>query len=196
MTTVNNYNLNNHKQLIDLNGDTINFDITFTVTSKENSEFELLVVDQATLDNNPSLEYKHVKGIISGNIISDKNVYQNYFLILKSENPCDVEVKIEKKEIEPNTSIVNEKIENLSNLSSKRKINWKIIIIICIILIGSAFLYYIYKRTDTIIIKNIPIAPSIPMTENSFQDSPKSFNFAGANSNDNLINRLNNLALD
>ena len=111
MTT---YNLDNHKQLIDLNGDTVNFDITFTVTaSEENASFDVLVVDQTTLDNNPSLEYKKAKGIISGNLISDKNVYQNYFLILKADTPCNVTVEIDKKEIEPNSLPSKEKlIEN------------------------------------------------------------------------------------
>ena len=76
------------KQLIDLNGDSINFNLNFKVQSKDNSPFHVLVVDQDTLDNTPSLEYKEAKGSISGNIVADKNKYQNYYLILKSDNPC------------------------------------------------------------------------------------------------------------
>lgn len=88
------------KKLIDLNGDTTNFDITFRVASRNKEPFELLVVDQTTLDNTPNLEYKKVdNGAISGNIVHDKNVYQNYFLILKAENPCDCDVEITKKEL-------------------------------------------------------------------------------------------------
>ena len=92
------YTLGPMKQLIDLNGDITNFDLTFTVTSQDGSPFELLVVDQTTLDSNPSLEYKNAEGTMSGNIVSDKGVYQNYFLILKSdtENKCDVTIEIEK----------------------------------------------------------------------------------------------------
>ena len=93
--------LTSRQQLIDLNEETTNFDLTFTAKSLDNSHFDVLVVDQSTLDNNPSLEYKRAKGVISGNIISDKNVYQNYFLCLKSEKPCDVEIIIDKKKIHP-----------------------------------------------------------------------------------------------
>ena len=84
--------LTSRQQLIDLNEETTNFDLTFKAKSLDNSHFDVLVVDQTTLDNNPNLEYKRAKGEISGNIISDKNVYQNYFLCLKSEKPCDVEI--------------------------------------------------------------------------------------------------------
>lgn len=93
------YSLTPMKQLIDLNGDITNFDLTFTATTKDGSPFDLLVVDQTTLDSNPSLEYKKAQGTISGNIISDKGVYQNYFLLIKSETPCECDVSIDLKEI-------------------------------------------------------------------------------------------------
>jgi hypothetical protein len=92
------------KKLIDLNGDTTNFDITFRVASRNKEPFDILVVDQTTLDNNPSLEYKKVEnGAISGNVIQDKNVYQNYFIILKADNACECDVEIIKKELPKTT---------------------------------------------------------------------------------------------
>jgi hypothetical protein len=100
MSTRKTYSVGKIKQLVDLNGDSINFDISFRVTSRNKEHFELLVVDQTTLDNNPNLEYKKVvEGTISGNILQDKNIYQNYFLILKAENPCECDVEIIKKEL-------------------------------------------------------------------------------------------------
>jgi hypothetical protein len=93
------HNLGKIKKLIDLNGDSINFDLSFTVTCKDDTPFNLLVVDQSTLDNGQELVYKEAKNTISGNILADKNMYQNYFLILKSETPCDVEVEILKKDL-------------------------------------------------------------------------------------------------
>jgi hypothetical protein len=101
-TTVENItlSLNNIKQLVDLNSDTINFDIAFTITSKNREPFDMLVVDQTTLDNNPSLEYKKVEnGVISGSVRNDKNVYQNFFLLLKADNPCDCSIEIKKTEL-------------------------------------------------------------------------------------------------
>ena len=102
------YTINNVKKLIDLNGDLVNFDIYFKVTSKNREPFELLVVDQATLDNNPNIEYKIVQdGEISGNVKNDKGVFQNYFLILKAEleecfehcEECECEIEILRKEL-------------------------------------------------------------------------------------------------
>ena len=93
------HNLGKIKKLIDLNGDSINFDLSFTVTCKDDTPFNALVVDQSTLDNGQELVYKEVKKTISGNILADKNVYQNYFLILKSDSPCDIELEIVKKDL-------------------------------------------------------------------------------------------------
>ena len=81
----NTYILSKVKQLIDLNGDSINFDISFTVNCQDDTPFKLLVVDQTTLDNSEELEYKEQTNTISGNIVADKNVYQNYFLLLRSK---------------------------------------------------------------------------------------------------------------
>jgi len=95
------YDVSSVKQLIDLNGETTNFDLTFTATSDDDEPFDILIVDQDILDNNKNLEYKHANGTISGNLVSDKNIYKNYYLILKSDKPCKVTVTIDKTEIEP-----------------------------------------------------------------------------------------------
>ena len=94
---------------MDLNGDSKNFDLTFTCTSKDGAPFEVLVVDQATLDSTPTLQYKKANGTISGNIVADKNVYQNYFLVLKADKPCEVTVKTIKKDIQPKVPPQNQR---------------------------------------------------------------------------------------
>jgi hypothetical protein len=97
-----NYSVGKVKQLIDLNGDSVNFEIAFTVVSKNGEPFDIVVVDQENLDNTPELKYKHVStGSISGRFRYDKNVYQNHFLILKAENPCECQVDIQKIELPP-----------------------------------------------------------------------------------------------
>jgi hypothetical protein len=89
-------------QLIDLNEDSLNFEIEFSVTTINNEPFYISVVDQQTLDNGNDLEFKYVdEKTISGNIIQDDNIYQNYFLCLKSDNNSKVEVEIDKKIIRP-----------------------------------------------------------------------------------------------
>lgn len=91
------YSVSKVKQLIDLNGDSVNFEINFKVSSRNKEPFDILVVDQATLDSNPNLQYKNVtNGIISGKVRQDKNIYQNHFIILKSDIPCECDVEVSK----------------------------------------------------------------------------------------------------
>ena len=109
----NKYKINSHNQLIDLNGDSINFELSFDIQSVNNNEqFEILVVDQNTLDNNENFtkteEYKKsINGKMNGSVKSDNNKYQNFFIIIRSKNEQEVEITINKKDIEPN----NEKIQ-------------------------------------------------------------------------------------
>ena len=99
------YTLSPIKQLVDLNGDLVNFNLTFTVKSENKEPFYLVAVDQTLLDSEEPLDYKLVDtGIISGNIISDNNVPNNFYLVLKSKDKqkVNVEVNIEITEIAPN----------------------------------------------------------------------------------------------
>ena len=100
----NTYTLSPQNQLIDLNGDLVNFDLTFNAISKDGTPFKCLVIDQLTLDSNTELQYNIAEnGNIGGNIVYDKNVPQNLFLLLKiHEKPCEVEVTIDKKQIPAN----------------------------------------------------------------------------------------------
>ena len=101
--TKNIYKVTKTKQLIDLNNDKVNFKLTFNVKSSNNEPFYTLIVNQTSLDNGDELNYKNVtNGSIAGEIVSDKNNYQNYFLIIKADSPCDCEVTIDIEEIQPN----------------------------------------------------------------------------------------------
>jgi len=102
MSNVVTLNLNNIKQLIDLNKDKVNFELDFQVESMNGVPFEALVVTQEMLDSETPLEYQKANGVISGKIVSDKNIYQNYFLILKSDTPVECKVMTNMKDIEPN----------------------------------------------------------------------------------------------
>lgn len=142
------YTLGKIKQLIDLNGDSINFNINFRVTAKDSSiPFNILVVDQTTLDNTPRLNYKEVvKGVISGTITADKNVYQNYFLILKSEIPCQVDVEIIKKDLPKIPIKIQEKPIKQYDLKGTISKNWKFIALALIVIVGIG-IYFWYSST-------------------------------------------------
>jgi hypothetical protein len=162
-------NLTNRQQLIDLNGTLTNFNLTFTITAKNKEPFDVIVVDQTTLDNNPNLDFKRANGSLSANIVSDKNVYQNFFLCVKTDKPCEAELTINKEEIPPRENIPEENIPggnihggnihggNIlntqhdfmdSNSSNSNNNSNNIQKILCVLgLIGGlALLYYLYTK--------------------------------------------------
>ena len=157
MSQTKKYSLGKIKQLIDLNGESTNFDVKFKVECKDNSPFQVLVVDQTTLDSTEKLEYKNATKVISGNVISDKNIFQNHFLILKSDNQCEVDVEIIKKEL-PKTpdSVIQKQINPDFNMSAQpirqttQETSWlKIALISLVIIGGGLLLWYLYKRKNS-----------------------------------------------
>jgi len=174
MSSQKTYKVHSQRQLVDLNGDSKNFDLTFTCTSKDGSPFDVLVVDQTTLDSTPVLQYKRANGTISGNIVADKDVYQNYFLVLKSDKPCEVTVKTVKKEIQPNLPTQRRVLPSvdvkhrppLKPPTKPGRSNWKIIAITVLVLGGGALLYYFYtqnknKKQSSLDTLSTPVVPPV-----------------------------------
>lgn len=97
---INKYKVHTRHQLIDLNKDHTNFKLKFVCNCDQ--DYFMYITNQEELDSVDisSLPFKKVKGQISGNIVSDNNQYQNYFLILYAESPCEIEVIIELEPIE------------------------------------------------------------------------------------------------
>ncbi len=94
MNTNKTYSISNKIQLIDLNHDMINFRVEFLLSSS--NPFYALIIDQHTLDNTEiqNIEFRRVETSLSGEVVSDKNIYQNYYIILKSEQPTDVNIQL------------------------------------------------------------------------------------------------------
>ena len=121
-TTVKNIKLSPIKQLFDLNGELSNFDLYFEILTK-NVPFDVLVVTQKILDTNNDLQYRNVTtGFINGNIVSDKGVYDNYFLLIKSDKECDCQIKITIKEIPVNQDFLK---EQQNRMLEERKKNFE-----------------------------------------------------------------------
>ena len=143
------YQIGKIMKLIDLNGDATNFDMSFQVVAENDAEFDIVIVDQATLDEG-KLDYKRVKGAINGNIRNDKNIYQNYMMALKADKDCSVSVEtnfnrlpdnIPQPGAVPDPSVVPEP----PVLEEKTGgIPWKYIIIGIIVLVGLGLMYYFY----------------------------------------------------
>jgi hypothetical protein len=150
---VKNYSVSKVKQLIDLNGDSTNFDISFRVTSQNNAPFDILVVDQATLDGNPDLKYKSVtNGSISGRIKHDKNVYQNHFMILRAENPCECNVEIRKTDLQP-APVQQAPVQPTTRptvATTKDGFHWIKIILVLGFIIGIGFALYWFSKKQSV----------------------------------------------
>ena len=169
MSNVTIYKLNNIKQLIDLNKDKKNFELDFQVESSDGKHFDALVVTQEMLDSENPLEYQKAEGFISGKIFADKDIFQNYFLLLKSSEPVECKVMINIKDIVPNLNsnqplqppsnqqqpysgnFKNQKDEKESSLKKNKnnppKKSWftlKNLIFVGLIILGAALIWYFY----------------------------------------------------
>ena len=155
--------VNKIKQLIDLNGDKVNYDLNFSVTSKDGLPFDTIVVSQAKLDSGEELEYKKVlNGVINGNIVADKDIYQNYFLLLKADKPVECFVEIDIKDIPVNEEFLNQqkmqeqsmqkqqRLHLINNSETKSNFNTiiAVIVIICVIAILYYFFYVKKSKND------------------------------------------------
>lgn len=115
-------NVNNIQQLVDLNEELTNFKLDFKVVSENNVPFKTVVVSQSKLDSGEILDFKNVdNGTISGNIVSDNGVKQNYYLILKSENPVKCTVEINLQEIPLNENIKRKQQEYQNQLLQEQE---------------------------------------------------------------------------
>ena len=94
------YRLGNVKTLIDLNQDSTNFEIDFQVVCQEQQEFLALVVDQDVLDSTPNLQYQTAKGSIGGRLSKTDNEFKPHYLVLKSEQPIEVQVTVNKTDLQ------------------------------------------------------------------------------------------------
>lgn len=178
------YQLNLRPQLIDLNQNFKNFRLKFQVLAEDvNRTFQALVVNQEQLDTRDinKLDMKEAKGKIGGSIVADNDQYQNYFLVLKSQEPIEVDVITELEEIAPNvtTPPSQQQMENFEVQSQttttppsasspkpfyKKPIFWLLLIILL------AFAGYYYYQF--IYLKNRNIEKSCPVIEQEAAAAP------------------------
>lgn len=110
-STIQTYDISKIKKLIDINNDMVNFKTSFRARRIGDAPFSILVVDQNTLDSTDpqELQYKEVDDELTGEILADKNVYQNYFIILKSKVPTKVEIELQTEQLPDNISAKSNK---------------------------------------------------------------------------------------
>jgi hypothetical protein len=221
MNTRKTYTVKKQKQLVDLNGHSVNFELNFNAHSTNGETFEILVVDQATLDSDSNLEYKEsIEGKINGVVLANKNIYQNYFLILKSEKECDVVLELDKRELplmeepkqnmytHPQTQPTVESFQNTQQTISqsgdllKAKSNFKFYMIVLVVVLGLAALYYFYTKklknnvsptpVKQVVKSSTPVS-STPVSSTPVSSTPSPTQPSSYNSE--LLTRLNRLKI-
>lgn len=185
------FHVNKTKQLIDINGNSINFEIFFQIKSIDGQPFEMVVVDQTKLDNDSPITYQKVdSGEIKGQVFYDKNIFQNHYIVLRSDNPTECIVEIQKKELPirekviENNQIKNQKLDMIDiNQKNKfvSKLSWSKILLIILVIAGLFFLFNYFqnrKSQESNDFRNVenPIA----LSQKSF--SPSDFSRSKSNS--------------
>lgn len=205
MSVIKTYTLNKVRQLIDLNGDTTNFEISFKASTKNKEPFEMLIVDQTTLDNTPTLEFKKaVNGEIAGNIVQDKNIYQNYFMVLKADNPCQCDVEIIKKEL-PKTLLPTPSLQPQSPIPQPASKSINVWFILLLLGVGAGVVWYFFFRNrnqERKIInsplsspRQVPVGRNMPITPVGRQPQVAPVLSPAKGNQNTLLDRLKNLNL-
>ena len=174
------YSVNQIKQLIDLNQNKTNFEVTFEVKSLDGTPFKAVVLSEGDLNSGNAIAYKDVEnGYISGHIVNDKGVYQNYFLLLKADNPVECEVTLNIKDIPINPEVEIQKQQyyleqnRLKSSECKPKTDWVLIIgIIVIVSVGLWFMFGSSKPknkllTESITKAELPVSTPLEITSSN-----------------------------
>jgi hypothetical protein len=157
------------KQLVDINKDYTNFKCIFRIVSSNKVPFDMIIVPQSSLDNNENLEFKNISdGEITGEIIMDKNIYDNWFFVLQSSQQCQIQVQFTLEPLPVNhevSQIVHESQENytVNSLVSQYGHIFALVILIAILL------FYVYTNLDKLKINFIKTASNKPSLLNQMK---------------------------
>ena len=135
------------QQLFDLNNNIKNFHSTFTIQSTNSTPFFAVVADQSTLDSGSSLQFKYAQdGSLSGEVRQDEDENKSWYLVLKSDQPNEVDISIDTKQVPPRMSNVQKSVQNPNN---NKKVSH--IVITLVIVASIAMIIYLgYKYFDVI----------------------------------------------
>ena len=159
-----NLELTTRHQLLDLNRDKVNFVLNFNIVAEDNKHFFVIILTQKEVDkygNLDEIEMKTAPGKISGTITVKDNVYENYILLLKSNDNCKVSVDLDVEEVEPELNDVQENFNEMSepqgnigyevsedNIPIYRKTWFWIFLFILLLMVGYLGYNYIHNRKE------------------------------------------------
>ena len=157
MTTVSKtISSNKQYQLVDLNGDLVNFKIDYILESTDSKPFEISIVSQEHLDDNKPIIYRKSKnGKIVGSLEHTNNIKDNYYITIKSNEEVEVNMVIKRTSIDaPTTEMDFELLER--NNSFVYKYGYIIFIVIILILFGIYYYMYIHNPCPSTTETSIP----------------------------------------
>jgi hypothetical protein len=154
------YNIGPEQQLLDLNGNLTNFEASFKVETRPPRPFDIAIVDQTAIDNNDEISYESIKtGVSSGTVRQDKNIPQNFYIAIRSKEPCECSVEISLRPIEGvvnnaelehiNTASQNVHSSHVSKASQNKKSNLLLYLLFSGIIGGLVYYMFVYKAKDT-----------------------------------------------
>ncbi len=159
-----NLELSTRHQLLDLNREKVNFVLNFNIVAEDNKHFFVIILTQKEVDkygNLDEIEMKTAPGKISGTITVKDNVYENYILLLKSNDNCKVHVDLDIEEVEPEIKDVQENFNEMSepennvgyevredNIPIYKKTWFWIFLFILLLMVGYLGYNYIKNRKE------------------------------------------------
>jgi len=151
MTTVSKtISSNKQYQLVDLNGELVNFKIDYMLESIDSKPFETSIVSQEHLDDNRPIKYKKSEnGKILGSMENKNNMKDNYYIAIKSDEEVEVNVTITRTEIPAPTTEMDFELKEKKN-SFMYKYGYIIFIVIMLIGFGVYYYMYIYNPTTSV----------------------------------------------
>jgi len=151
MTTVSKtISSNKQYQLIDLNGELINFKIDYIIESTDNKPFEVSIVSQEHLDDNRPINYNNSEnGKIIGTLENINNIRENYYIVLKSNEEVEVNIIINRNKLSAPTTDVDFELKSKEN-SFVYKYGYVIFIVIILIGFGVYYYKYIYNQNTSV----------------------------------------------
>ena len=181
------------KQLIDVNDSLKNFIADFTIEC--DNEFDVVVVTQTMLDDEDSIEYKHITtGTMSGRIVQDKNNFEHFFILIKSDNPSKAKIYINieelniPKDVPKDTHVPKEpRLKNVKKNDDKRLY----MLGLGIVIVASLFFYVVYRNTSVTSVASSASATSDNVNVNDIIDIIPAKSFKDIN----IIDRINSLDL-
>lgn len=199
-----NLELSTRHQLLDLNKDIVNFVLNFNIVAEENKHFFVIILTQKDVDkyeNLDDIEMKMAPGKISGSITVKDNVFENYILLLKSNDNCKVNIELEIEEIEPelNQPEINNVQENFDenmqismnnddNVAFYKKTWFWVILFIVLLMVGYLAYSHIQNRKE-----NHQLKENINHAANISKDSVSNDTGDNNNNNNDIYENLKNI---